>query len=45
MLDCDCERKKDRNWYVDTTRDSLSDDPTGECFFNKVKLFLIGKIP
>ena len=30
MLDCDCERKKDRNWYVDTTRDSLTDDTTGK---------------
>ncbi|CAF5086907.1 unnamed protein product, partial [Rotaria sp. Silwood1] len=37
ILDCDCERKKDRNWYVDTTRDSLTDDITGLCrsgFFN-----------
>ncbi|CAF4940339.1 unnamed protein product, partial [Rotaria sp. Silwood1] len=28
ILDCDCERKKDHNWYVDTTRDSLTDDIT-----------------
>jgi len=30
MLDCDCERKKDRNWYVDTTRDPLNDDISGK---------------
>jgi hypothetical protein len=30
MLDCDCERKKDRNWYVDTTRDPLTDDISGK---------------
>jgi hypothetical protein len=30
MLDCDCERKKDRNWYVDTTRDPLTDDIGGK---------------
>ncbi|CAF2650008.1 unnamed protein product [Rotaria sp. Silwood2] len=30
MLDCDCEHKKDRNWYVDTTRDSLTYDITGK---------------
>ena len=35
MLDCDCERKKDRNWYVDTTRDSsLTDDITGKNLFS-----------
>ncbi|CAF3957600.1 unnamed protein product, partial [Rotaria sp. Silwood1] len=28
ILDCDCERKKDRNWYVDTTHDSLTSDIT-----------------
>ena len=31
MLDCDCERKKDRNWYVDTTRDPIiADDVIGK---------------
>ncbi|CAF4228676.1 unnamed protein product, partial [Rotaria sp. Silwood2] len=26
ILDCDCERKKDRNWYVDTTGDATTDE-------------------
>jgi hypothetical protein len=30
MLDCDCERKKDRNWYVDTARDPSTDDISGK---------------
>ena len=30
MLDCDCERKKDRNWYVDTTRDPLAEEISGK---------------
>jgi hypothetical protein len=39
MLDCDCERKKDRNWYVDTTRDPLADDISGmfNSFINLLK--------
>lgn len=34
MLDCEGERKKDRNWYVDTSRDSLTDDTTGKFYKN-----------
>ncbi|CAF3453250.1 unnamed protein product [Rotaria sp. Silwood1] len=39
MLDCDCERKKDRNWYVDTTRDSLTDDITGLYRCNTINIW------
>ncbi|CAF2549048.1 unnamed protein product [Rotaria sp. Silwood2] len=40
MLDCDCERKKDRNWYVDTTRNATTDEISGKfsLFINRAKL-------
>lgn len=39
MLDCDCERKKDRNWYVDTTRDSITDDINGLYRCNTINIW------
>ncbi|CAF1097370.1 unnamed protein product [Adineta ricciae] len=45
MLDCDCERKKDRNWYVDTTRDPLAEEISGklnEYSIENVVLLLVG---
>ncbi|CAF3991739.1 unnamed protein product [Adineta steineri] len=39
MLDCDCERKKDRNWYVDTTRDPLTDDISGLYRCNTINIW------
>lgn len=36
MLDCDCERKKDRNWYIDTSRDHPTEDITGQSVFQRV---------
>ena len=39
MLDCDCERKKDRNWYIDTTRDHLADDIPGLYRCNTINIW------
>ncbi|CAF4600996.1 unnamed protein product [Rotaria sp. Silwood1] len=38
ILNCDCERKKDRNWYVDTTHDSLTSDITDLCRCNIINI-------
>jgi hypothetical protein len=38
MLDCDCEREKDQNCYVDTTCESLTDDI--DCLWNNNDIYV-----